>query len=148
MRRDLLILVIFVILSIWITEVSFVGYSKIYAQEFVTKDSFLGLKLSAIDLSEEQKEELEVLKLNFQVEVQDIIEKLKRKAPQIRTLWESYPPDAEEIVAKQKEIDSLQSQLQEKSIVYRVKAIKILTEEQFKKISALQEEQPPLRLGR
>ncbi len=151
MRKNLLTLAIFVIFSICITNLYLSGH-KVYAQEStnidtkVSEKTFLGLNLAAIDLSKEQTEKIEALKSTLKVEVQDISEKLEEKNLEMRTLWESYPPDVGKIVAKQKEIGSLRAELQEKTIIYRVKAIEILTEEQFRKVSLPKKRQPRPKL--
>lgn len=119
------------------------GCSELYAQELTDKN-FLGLDLTVIELSKEQREKLEALKSTFQAEVQDILESLKKIAPEMIALWESYPPDTEKIIAQQKEINSLQSQLSEKIILYRIKAIKILTEEQFRRATISSGKPPAL----
>ncbi len=150
MKKNLLSLVIFTISITLITNLYLSGY-KVYAQESrsidspVSNERFLGLNLTAIDLSEEQAEKIEVLKSEFKAEGQDIREKLEKKGSEIGTLWKSYPPEAEKIIAKQKEKDSIQSELQEKTIVYRVKVIEILTEEQFKKTTSSSKRQPGIR---
>lgn len=142
MRKSLSILVIFVIISIWITSIGSMGHSNIYAQEPEGGEGYFGLNYADLGLSEEQVTKLQSLYLIFQAEIRNLRSSIEAKGQEIHALWRSYLPDSEKIIAKQKELNLLSAQVQEKMIIYRIEALKILTEEQAKKAISSEVELP------
>jgi Spy/CpxP family protein refolding chaperone len=61
---------------------------------------------------------------------------MQTKRLELRTLWVQTNPDQEKILAKQKEINALRAQLQEKSTKNRLEMRKVLTPEQQAQLGA------------
>ncbi len=58
------------------------------------------------------------------------------KQLELKTLWAQTSPDQEKILAKQKEINALRTQMQEKGTMHRLEMRKILTPEQQAQLGA------------
>jgi Spy/CpxP family protein refolding chaperone len=83
-----------------------------------------------LNLSPEQKTKLKELRENFRKETVFLRNDIKIKRLEIQTLWTVPKPDKEKIIAKQKELMDLKTQLKLKAIDYRIEARNTLTPEQ------------------
>ena len=92
--------------------------------------SWMGGWASRLNLSHEQIRRLETLHEKFLKETISITDDLALKRVELRTLWLSTSPEEGKILAKDKEINSLKDQLQEKETKYLLEARKVLTSEQ------------------
>jgi len=82
------------------------------------------------NLTTEQVQKMNALQEKFFKETASLRNDLVTKRLELRTLWSQTNPDQEKILAKQKEINALRAQLQEKSTQKRLEARQILTPEQ------------------
>jgi zinc resistance-associated protein len=87
-------------------------------------------------LTPEQVQKMQALQEKFFKETAPIRNDLVTKRLELRTLWSQANPDQEKILAKQKEINTLREQLQEKSTQKRLEALKVLTPEQREQMGA------------
>jgi len=83
-----------------------------------------------LNLSAEQTQKMEDLQESFLKGINQLRKELKVKQNELRTLWDERNPDQEKILAKQKEINALEAQLQEKARWYRLETQKSLTPQQ------------------
>ena len=83
-----------------------------------------------LNLTPEQVEKLNALRGSFFKEKIPLRNELMAKRFELRALWVQTNPDEEKILAKQKEINVLRAQLQEKATKNRLEMLKILTPEQ------------------
>jgi Spy/CpxP family protein refolding chaperone len=67
----------------------------------------------------------------------ELSNELMSKKLELRSLWLKTNPDEEQILAKQKEIDDLRAQLQEKGAKNRLEMRKVLTPEQQAQLANL-----------
>ncbi len=88
------------------------------------------------NLTLEQVQKMQALQEKFFKETVSTRNDLVTKRLELRTLWSQTNPDQEKILAKQKEINALKAQLQEKSIQNRLEARQILTPEQREQMGA------------
>jgi Spy/CpxP family protein refolding chaperone len=84
----------------------------------------------ALNLSPEQVEKMRVLRDSFFKEKIPLGNELMSKRLELRALWVQTNPDEEKILAKQKEINGLRAQLQEKATKSRLEMLRILSPEQ------------------
>ena len=75
-------------------------------------------------------QKLGALHENFLKETIPIADDLALKQVELRTLWLSTNPEEGKILTKEKEINSLRAQIQEKETKYLLEARKVLTSEQ------------------
>jgi Spy/CpxP family protein refolding chaperone len=73
---------------------------------------------------------MEDLEESFLKGINQLRKELKVKQNELRTLWVERNPDQDKILAKQKEINALEAQLQEKARWYRLETKKLLTPQQ------------------
>jgi Spy/CpxP family protein refolding chaperone len=83
-----------------------------------------------LNLSAEQTQKMRDLQAGFLKETSQLQSELKAKEIELRTLWDRRNPDQEKILNKQKEINALEAQLQEKARGYRLEALSYLAPEQ------------------
>jgi Spy/CpxP family protein refolding chaperone len=95
------------------------------------KGGFHGLNLTA-----EQTQKMQALRDGFFKETIPIRNEMTTKQLELRTLWSLTDPDQEKILAKQKEINALRAQLQEKGTKMRLEGLKVLTPEQQAQLKA------------
>jgi Spy/CpxP family protein refolding chaperone len=88
------------------------------------------------NLTTEQVQKMQALQEKFFKETAPIRNDLVTKRLELRALWNQANPDQAKILAKQKEINALREQLQEKSIQNRLEARNILTPEQREQMGA------------
>lgn len=83
-----------------------------------------------LNLTEEQVEKLQSLQADFDKETLNLRNDIQSKSLELQKLWIADELDEEAILAKAKEVSELQNQLQEKMILHRLDAAKVLTKEQ------------------
>jgi zinc resistance-associated protein len=79
----------------------------------------------AMNLSPEQAGKLFDLKHKFMNDTAEVRKQMVVKRAELAALWKAEKPDEKAIVAKQKELNALRGQLQEKSVAFRLEARKI-----------------------
>jgi Spy/CpxP family protein refolding chaperone len=89
------------------------------------------------NLKTEQSAQIQALREGFLKEIEPLQKELYTKGQEFRTLWQNPNPDQAVIVAKQKEILDLRSQLQEKATNLGLEIRKVLTPEQLAQLPAL-----------
>ncbi len=100
--------------------------------------SFAGPGLwGAFNLTPEQVEKMKALRKSFLEQVLPLRNELKSKKFELKALWVQRNPDEGKILAKQKEINALKAQLQEKVTKNRLEMRKILTPEQQAQLVSL-----------
>jgi Spy/CpxP family protein refolding chaperone len=98
--------------------------------------SWMGSWASRLNLSNEQMQKLEALHERFLKETISIRNDLALKQVELRTLWLQTNPEEGKILAKEKEINALMAQVQEKATKYLLEGRKVLTPEQQAKAMA------------
>jgi Spy/CpxP family protein refolding chaperone len=88
------------------------------------------------DLTAEQSAQIQALRDGFLTEIKPLREELYTKGTELRTLWSSPNPDASAVTAKQKEIQDLQSKLQQKATSLGLEIRKVLKPEQLAQLPA------------
>ncbi len=88
------------------------------------------------NLTAEQSAQIQALRDAFLKEIGPLQNDLSTKRTELQTLWSSTNPDQAAIIAKQKEILNLQSQLQEKATNLGFSIRKLLTSEQLAQLPA------------
>jgi len=83
-----------------------------------------------LNLSADQAKQMQTLRETFFSETAPLREEIMKRHLELRTLWSQANPDGEKILAKQKEINGLRAQLQEKATKHRLDMRQILTPEQ------------------
>lgn len=92
--------------------------------------SGMGRWASSLNLNNEQVQKLEALHEKFLKETIALRNDLELKQVELRTLWLSTNPEEGRILAKEKEINALRAQIQEKGTKYLLEGRKVLTPEQ------------------
>jgi Spy/CpxP family protein refolding chaperone len=85
---------------------------------------------SRLNLSPEQIQKIEALHGKFLEETLPIADALALDRVELRTLWLQANPEEGKILAKEKEMNGLKAQIQEKETKYLLEARKVLTPEQ------------------
>lgn len=83
-----------------------------------------------LNLTPEQKTKLKELRDNFRKDTVFLRNNIKVKRLELRALWTVPQPEKEKIIAKQKELMDLVTQLQAKAVDFRLEARNQLTPEQ------------------
>ncbi len=78
-----------------------------------------------MNLTPDQAGKLFDLKEKFRTDTASLRKSLMLKRLEMRALWKAQAPDEKAILAKQKELNALREQLQEKMIPFRLEARKI-----------------------
>ncbi|MEJ5378135.1 MAG: Spy/CpxP family protein refolding chaperone [bacterium] len=91
---------------------------------------------SYLGLTQEQEAQLQAMREKHFKEISPLQQELFNKRQELRLLWTSPNPDAEQIIAKQREINQLQGQIQEMSTKHLLEARSILTPEQQQKLGS------------
>ncbi|MHB9072140.1 MAG: Spy/CpxP family protein refolding chaperone [Desulfobaccales bacterium] len=81
--------------------------------------------MGAMNLSPEQAGKLFDLKQKFMNDTADVRKQMMVKHAELAALWKAEKPDEKAIVAKQKELNAVKGQMQEKSVAFRLEARKI-----------------------
>ena len=90
----------------------------------------------ALNLTAEQNQKIQAMREGFFKESLPLRNEMQIKQLELRTLWAQTNPDQEKILAKQKEINALREQMQEKGTKNRLEMRKILTPEQQAQVGA------------
>jgi Spy/CpxP family protein refolding chaperone len=90
---------------------------------------------SILDLSADQKAQIQTRQEVYQQEINPLRDNLFSKKMELRNLWAQARPDQTKITAKQKEIQSLQNEMQEKTTQYRLECRELLTPDQQEKLA-------------
>jgi Spy/CpxP family protein refolding chaperone len=83
-----------------------------------------------LNLTPEQTQKMQALQESFFKETIPLRNEMMVKKLELQTLWAQTKPEQEKILAKQKEINALRVQLQERATKNRLEARNILTPEQ------------------
>jgi zinc resistance-associated protein len=78
-----------------------------------------------VNLNPEQAGKFFDLKHKFMNDTAEVRKQMVVKRAELAALWKAEQPDEKAIVAKQKELNTLRGQLQEKSVAFRLEARKI-----------------------
>ena len=97
--------------------------------------SWMGRWASGLNLSNDQMQKLEALHEKFLKETISMRNDLALKEVELRTLWLQTTPEEGKILAKEKEINALRAQIQEKGTKYLLEGRKVLTPEQQAKVT-------------
>lgn len=89
---------------------------------------------STLNLTEDQKAQIQTKQEVFQEEINPLRDELFSKRMELRELWAKANPDQGLISAKQKEIQAIQNQIQEKTTQYQLECRELLTPEQQEKL--------------
>ena len=92
------------------------------------------------DLTAEQSAQIQALRDGFLKEIEPLQKELFAKGTDLRSLWSSSNPDPAAVTAKQKEIQELQSKLQEKATSLGLEIRKVLTPEQLAQLPAFSQD--------
>jgi len=84
--------------------------------------------MGAMNLSPDQAGKLFDLKQKFMNETAEVRKQMMVKHAELAALWKAEKPDEKAIVAKQKELNAVRGQMQEKSVAFRLEARKIAPE--------------------
>ena len=84
-----------------------------------------GFGRGAMNLTPEQASQLFDLKQKFMNDTADLRKSMWVKRAELAALWKAENPDEKKIVAKQKELNTVRGQLQEKMVAFRLQARKI-----------------------
>jgi zinc resistance-associated protein len=90
----------------------------------------------ALNLTPEQSQKIQALEESYFRETLPLRNEVQTKQLELRTLWAQANPDEGKILAKQKEINDLRTQLQEKATKNRLEMRKVLTPEQQAQLGA------------
>ena len=94
------------------------------------REGFKAFHHNLLNLTPEQKTKLQTLRENFKKETILLRNGIRVKRLELRTLWTVPNPEKDKIVAKQKELNELRTQLQMKVIDFRLTARSYLTPDQ------------------
>ncbi len=81
--------------------------------------------MGAMNLTPDQAGKLFDLKQKFMNDTADVRKQMLVKHAELAALWKAEKPDEKAIVAKQKELNTLKGQMQEKSVAFRLAARQI-----------------------
>lgn len=79
----------------------------------------------AMDLTTEQAGQLFDLKQKFLNDTASLRKEMMLKRTELAALWRAENPDEKQILAKQKELNALREQMQEKAVAFKMQARKI-----------------------
>jgi Spy/CpxP family protein refolding chaperone len=91
---------------------------------------------AALNLTPEQTQKMQTLRETHFKETIPLRNEIMSKKIELQSLWIQANPDQEKILAKQREINAVKAQLQEKAIKHRLEMRQVLTPEQQAKIGA------------
>ncbi len=94
-----------------------------------------GAWMEKLNLTPDQIQKLQTLHAKFFRETIPQRNEVMAGQMEMRALWSQTNPDPAMILAKQKQINALREQIQEKAIRYRLEARKVFTPEQLAKIA-------------
>ncbi|MDZ7696284.1 MAG: Spy/CpxP family protein refolding chaperone [Deltaproteobacteria bacterium] len=91
---------------------------------------------SNLNLTEEQSGKLQTLREDYVKEITPLQNQMISLRAEMRLLWNAAGPEAEKILAKQRELSGIQAQLDEKAAQYRLDCRAMLTPEQQSKMTS------------
>ena len=91
---------------------------------------------ASLNLTAEQTQKMQAMQESHFKETLPLRNEMQLKQLELRTLWAQTNPDQEKILAKQKELNALRAQMQEKGTKHRLEMRKILTPEQQAQVGA------------
>lgn len=91
---------------------------------------------AALNLSAEQSEQIQSLRVAHLKEIQPLRNSLYAKSQELKLLWLEKTPDQEKIQAATREIRAIRDQITDKSIQHRLAVMKVLTPEQQAKLQS------------
>lgn len=91
---------------------------------------------SYLGLTQEQQAQLQAMREKHFQEISPLHQELFNKRQELRLLWANPNPDADQIMAKQREIAEIQLKIQELRTKHLLEARSILTPEQQQKLVA------------
>ena len=94
-----------------------------------------GAALANLNLSDEQAVKIQALRETHLKNIAPIQDQLFSARNELRLLWNQPKPNADEITAKQQDMDTLRSQLREKVTQHMLAVRKLLTPEQQAKLA-------------
>ena len=94
------------------------------------REGFKAFHHNLLNLTPEQKTQLQTLRENFRKDTVFLRNNIKVKRLELKTLWTVPKPEKDKIVAKLKELNDLRTQLQMKVIDFRLAARGYLTPDQ------------------
>ncbi len=86
--------------------------------------------MGMLDLSSEQRTEMERLRLEMQQDTLELREQLRQKHEELRALWTVDEPSKKAILAKHRELEPLMKKLRDRRIDFRLAVHNLLTPEQ------------------
>jgi Spy/CpxP family protein refolding chaperone len=102
---------------------------------------------SNLDLTEDQKAEIQARQQAFAEEMSPLRDKLFSRRMELRELWSQATPDQARISTKQREIRDLQSRIQERATQHQLDCRELLTPEQKEKLGTSVAYQDGMRGG-
>ena len=103
---------------------------------------------SYLGLTQEQEAQIRALREKHQSEMAPLGQQLFTKRQELRLLWSDPATDPEKIMAKQKEISEIHSQMQELFVKHWLDVRSLLTPEQIRKLSVMRGPGPMGGLGK
>ncbi len=91
---------------------------------------------SRLNLTPEQTQKLQTLRDGFIKEISPLRNDMISKQYELKAFWAQTNPDEQKILAKQREINNIRAQIQEKAVKHRLEARNVLTPEQQAQIGS------------
>lgn len=91
---------------------------------------------AGLELTAEQNQKVQALRLDHQKDVQPLQAALFAKRGELRTLWLEASPSEEKILKVNREIQAIRTQIQEKATKHRLQVMNLLTPEQRVQVQA------------
>lgn len=92
---------------------------------------------SELNLSKEQQDKLSALRKRQWEEIKPLRDQMYQKRQEMRGLYTNPAADDATIIAKQKEVNVLQQQMQDKAVQFKLEQRKIFTPEQLSKLNEM-----------
>lgn len=85
---------------------------------------------SNLNLTQEQTDKIQKLRESYLKEITPLQNRLFTRRAEMRILWEEANPDRGKLLEKQKEVNDIQRQIEEKATMHRLELQAVLTPEQ------------------
>ena len=92
---------------------------------------------SYLNLSKEQQDKLSALRKRQWEELKPLADQMSQKRQEMRSLYTNPAANDATIIAKEKELNVLQQQMQDKAVQFRLEQRKIFTPEQLTKLKEM-----------
>lgn len=89
---------------------------------------------AGLDLTDDQRARIQAKQDAFMEEVSPLRDRLFSRKMELRELWGQAGPDQAKISAKQREIQAIQNQIQDKATRYRIECLELLSPEQQERL--------------